>query len=680
MDEGNGLNLKNNKNSSSVTGTNFQWIYERGDKLNKLFTAINQRPNITFLQGTYNLTLNNISTRDSLARNINTVEQFNVVSKAGEIPFKNDAINLVNTTYLYEALAQKIYNGDNGSQIGSIAVSPSGTLIIANLNYFKRYPFYNEIMSFVTPYGIGLDLGVNGKSWYFDVTDFTPLLKNNKRIMMTLGGQNQEQMDVEFYFIVGTPVRTVLNFNQLWQGAARIGGIPIGNINTDNHFAPISVNTLSMGKAFKLRSTITGHGQEGEFDQSGGLIDHQFNINGGANEFTWNITQECGFNPVFPQGGTWVYDRQGWCPGERSLLKEYNITSNVNAGANNTFDYNTSSPQNPSGDYRYIVAHQLVTYGEANQSLDVAILDILAPTDKIEYGRSNAICANPKVKIQNTGTTNINSVRFEYWVNNSTNIQDFTWSGNLAFMETIEVSLPTYYLFAKDMKLKGNIFNVEIKKANNKVDNYSLNNKMSSTFGIPDLLASNFIIDFKTNNNPAENNFKLYDHEGKLIDAQTFTEANKTHSFTYNLSGCFKLVVEDAAQNGISWWASTAQGNGSVRIRKASGGGSKTFNPDFGAGFEYSFTTNWALGIPEKTLAENLEIYPNPNNGEFTLKGKDIENAEIKLLDILGNEITIQKTTNQNSVLLNATLLSAGVYSVVIKLNKLITVKKVVVY
>ncbi len=680
MNEGAGQTIKDVKNNLSVTGTNFQWQYERGDKLNKLFIALNQRPNITFLQGTYNLSIANTSARDSIARNTNTVEQYSIISKAGEMPIKHDVVNLVNTTYLYEAIAQKIVNGDNGTQISTIPVTSTGSIAITNLNYIKRYPFYNEIMSFVTPFGIGLNFGINGKSWYYDVTDFTPLLKNNKRIMMTLGGQNQEQMDVEFYFIVGTPVRNVLNFNQLWQGAARTGGISIGSINNQTKFTPITFNTNSQANAFKIRSTITGHGQEGEFSQSGGLIDHQLIINGGFKQYTWNITQECAFNPVYPQGGTWVYDRQGWCPGESSLLKEFDITKFVAPGVNNTIDYNTSQPQNANGDYRFIAAHQLVSYAAPNHSIDASVTDILSPTDKILYGRKNAICANPVIKIQNTGATNLTSVRIEYWVNNSTNVQDFTWTGNLAFMETAEVTLPTYFLFTKDMLAKGNVFNVELKKANNTTDNYALNNKMTSLFGIPDVATQNFIIELKTNNNPAENNFKLYDHENKLIDAQTFTTANKTHTFSYNLNGCFKLVVEDTEQDGLNWWASAAQGTGFVRIKKGTGAIIKTFNPDFGGGFEYNFTTNWALGIQENIQAQNIDIYPNPNNGVFTIEGLTAENTTIKIIDILGKQINFEQQRTDNKIQLNTQNISAGVYSVIIKQNNEVVVKKVVVY
>ena len=680
MAEGIGQSITDKKNNLSSIGSNFEWTYERGDKLNRTFYKLNIRPEISFIRGTYNLTVTNVIVRDSIARNANTVEQFNIISKAGEVPVKDDIINLGGTTYLYENIELKIYNGDNGLLKSTIPVTATGTLNITPLSYVRRFPFYDEILSFVTPYGIGLDLGVNGKSWYYDLTDYAPLLKNNKRIQMTQGGQNQEQMDVEFYFIVGTPVRTVLEFNQIWQGTSRAGSASIGSINNETRFESKSVPTLSNGKYFKVRSVITGHGQEGEFDQSGGLVDHMLNINGGNTDFTWNITQECAFNPVFPQGGTWVYDRQGWCPGMVSTLKENDITNLVTAGSNTTIDYNTSTPQNATGDYRYLASHQLITYGDPSYTLDAAVIDILSPTDKIEYGRTNPMCNNPQIKIQNTGYTNITTIKFEYWVNSSTNIQDYTWTGNLAFLETALITLPVYHLFSTDMLIKGNKFNVSIKSANAVADNYFFNNKLSSNFDIPPVMPGALSFEFKTNNNPTENSFKLFDWKGKIIDDQTFTVANKIHIFTYDLNGCYKLVVEDGGQDGLNWWASPSQGAGYARMRKTGSSVVKTFQADFGGGFEYNFTTNWSL-INDKVDFENIfSIYPNPTNNNFTLEGADLNRAQVKVIDVLGHTINLIQTRGDSAFEFNTFNLAKGVYFVVISKDGLDTTKKVVIY
>ena len=29
-----------------------------------------------------------------------------------------------------------------------------------------------------------------------------------------------------------------------------------------------------------------------------------------------DLWKDCGSNPLYPQGGTWVYDRGHWCPGD----------------------------------------------------------------------------------------------------------------------------------------------------------------------------------------------------------------------------------------------------------------------------------------------------------------------------------------------------------------------------
>ncbi len=207
-------------------------------------------------------------------------------------------------------------------------------------------------MSFVTPYGIGIDFGEYGKSWYFDVTDFTPLLKGDKRVNMALGGQWQEEMDISFMFIVGTPPRDVVEFNQLWQGTNRSGAARINAINNDERYAPIDIEVNPNAVDFKLRSTITGHGSDGEFEQNGGTVYHYVNFDGEYEENFWSVNTECSENPVYPQGGTWVYDRQGWCPGERSKVEVLDVTEFVTPGENVEFDYGCSEPANGAGDYQ----------------------------------------------------------------------------------------------------------------------------------------------------------------------------------------------------------------------------------------------------------------------------------------------------------------------------------------
>ncbi len=682
FNEAAGQLVKNNVSNVVLNGENFTWAFERGDQLNRTFFETNKRPNIKLIKANYLLTNQNIFVKDSVARNTAMIEKYSIISKEGVSPLTDDIVNL-DTTFInyYSAENSNLINGDSGNIISSIPVTSEGEFSISNLNYKRRYPFYNEIMSFVTPYGIGLDFGVNGKTWYFDVSDFEPLLKNNKRIVMTLGGQNQEQMDVEFWFIVGTPVRKVLEFNQLWQGTNRTGSPSIGSINNESVYSEISVPTLSTGKAFKIRSTITGHGSEGEFESNGGPIDHSLNINGGSTEFNWSIYQKCASNPVFPQGGTWVYDRQGWCPGERSLLKENNITSLVTPGTPITVDYNTSIPNNTSGDYRYQIAHQLVTYDVPSFNLDARILEVVEPSDKIINAKFNPACSQPKIIVQNSGKNTITSLLIHYWINNSTVKQIYTWTGNLGFLDTATITLPTYWLWYNGITESNNKFYAEIKSVNNTNDEYAFNNKYESAFNKPDVVTGKFTIDVKTNNNPTENNYQLYNSDGKLIDSKTFDKANTLFSNTYNLSGYYKLVVNDLGENGISWWATPNQGTGFVRIKNEAGFVIKTLQPDFGKFIEYGFTTNWKINNEEIETESTIGVYPNPASSSFFIEGININKATIKVIDILGHEISLIKNAiDANKIELNSSVLKPGIYFISIIKNGNQTVKQLVIH
>ena len=129
------------------------------------------------------------------------------------------------------------------------------------MNYFSKSPLVYELMSFVTPYGINLDLGIEGKTWSFDVTEFGPILKGNKRIFMNRGGQWQEDMDIRFEFVEGTPVRDVVNITQLWP----VTSSGYQDILNNNRFEPREVNINNDTKSTEMKGVITGHGQEGEF-------------------------------------------------------------------------------------------------------------------------------------------------------------------------------------------------------------------------------------------------------------------------------------------------------------------------------------------------------------------------------------------------------------------------------
>lgn len=677
--EGQGLLVNDFKSGLKSTGSKISWTFERGVNINRSFVESKEKPNIQLFRGEYTVQISKSFNRDSIARKPNVIEKYSIIStESAGLPI-HDIVKLDTTLAAFEATSSKIFNGETGQLLDTILNPVDGVFFIVNLNYEKRFPWYHELMSFVTPYGLGLDLGINGKSWYYDMSDFAPLLNGNKRLMMTMGGQNQEQMEVEFMFILGTPIANVLEFNQLWQGGARLGGPSIGSILNNSVFPPINYTPLANGKLFKMRSSITGHGSDGEFEQNGGSIYHFLNIGGGSTEFNWSVNIDCSSNPMIAQGGTWLIPRQGWCPGLRTKLVENDFTPYLTSGTETSIDYHISEPSKTSGDYRYIVAHQLVTYGDPNFNLDARIVDIKQPTGDYEYAKTNPICAQPVILIQNSGKNTINSVQFEYWANNSTVKQSWTWTGTLNYMDTVSVKLPSWGLWDNGMLPSNNRFNCSIVKVNQVADDYSQNNFQSSAVTIPNVIPGSFKIELRTNNNPNENSLTLYDVDGKIVINENYSVANKVHSYPLELNGCYKLVVSDAGQDGLSWWANTAQGTGLVRIRNGAGTVIKTFNADFGSFFEFNFTTNYALNVSRLDLNQSINLYPNPANQKFILDGEALNNSSVRIVNLMGQRIQEFSQISENKLEIYTQNWKQGIYLVEITKGNLKATKKLVV-
>lgn len=681
LDEGTGQLVADSKNSVTSNGTNLSWDYERGDLLTTTFNESALVPNVRFFRGTYNSTVTDNVVRYSYPRSARVVRHYSITSNEGVIPMVHDGINLLSTGNLFEATPENVYDGATGALLTTLPVTSQGTITITNLDYYRRFPFYNELVSFVTPYGIGLDLGQNGKSWYFDMSDYVKLLKGNKRLVMS-GGVWQEELDLEFLFIVGTPPRNVVQYDQLWQGEYRLGSTNINELNNGTKLPTIAYPFSSAATSFKLKSSITGHGAEGEFSQNGGTIFHRILVNS-VQKFNWSVVQNCSENPIFPQGGTWVYNRQGWCPGQRTLLREQDLTPHVTAGTTMNIDYRGSAPAVPTGDYRYITAHQVIGYSAPNFSLDASIDEIKMPNNtNAEHSRINPMCERPKITLRNTGATAITSVAFEYWLNGSGTHQTYTWNGTLASMAAVDIFLPTANLWGNGLNPSNNKFHAQIMQVNNSADMYANNNHVVSTFTMPDVMPSVFKIQLKTNNLPTQNTYSLYDSNGTLIETKTFTTANTVYTYTYQTpqitNGCYHLRVNDTGRDGLQWWANASQGAGYVRFLAADDSVLKTFNPDFGGGFDYSFSVNSLLANPIFEEEASLKVYPNPSNGNFTVQGNHLPGSSISVIDVLGNVIT-QKKADSDQVDFNSLHLSSGMYLIRIEKDNQSTTRKLLI-
>ncbi len=655
LDEGTGTQL----NDASVNGlvatanSSASWSFQNGIKLTKFFREATNRPSITLCQGTYNTTITNTTVMDSLLVVPNTITEYAVVANPGT--FLNDDITVVSTSQVWYAIPQSIYDGETGALLGTIPVSSTGTLTPTSLNYFKRSPSRYEIMSFVTPYGIGLNLGPNGKTWTFEMTDYSPIFKGPKRLTMTGGGQWQEEMNIDFLFIVGTPPRDVLDIKQLW----KVDAPGYQNILSDLFFEPRDVLLDPNGVAFKIRSAITGHGQEGEFIPR----NHYIDIDGGVDEFTWQAWKECAENPVYPQGGTWIYDRAGWCPGMATDVQHWDITSYVTPGQSTNIDYGI---QTATGSSNYYVNNQLVTYGAPNHSLDASVIQISHPSNRVEFARSNPICSSPVITIQNTGSTPLTSLTISYWVNNPSNTVTHQWTGNLNFLETEEVTLPAPWSMWNSLSTSANTFNVEVSAPNGGSDEYAFNNGYQSTFAIPKVIPGNFVIWFKTNNVPSESSYEVLDETGTLLFSKSGMAANTLYKDTMLLPmGCYTYRVYDSGDDGLSFFANS-DGSGYTRFTKVGAGIVQDFNSNYGDGINFNFTIDSQLEVEELGDPTHVNLYPNPTTDRVKLELIGFERTvEVSIINAIGQQIdqrTIQTVGGDFTGEFSLEGLSNGIY------------------
>ena len=637
------------RNATVINGE--AWKANMGQEIFKDFSVATERPNIQFMQGTYQLSIANDTLLYPIQNTPNYVTTNQIVPNWGSTV--NDSIAIVDMDTFWLADSYEYVYDEAGNKLDSNLIASEGSLNITSLTYYKRFPAKYEIMSFVTPYGINLDLGENGKTWTFDVSDYLPILNGSKRMTVERGGQWMEDMDIRFLFIVGTPPRDILDIDQLW----RVESKSYTSIMADQSYEPRDIKLADDAISFKVRAAITGHGQEGEFIPR----THSFDINNGAKTFAWEVWKECAENPVYPQGGTWIYDRAGWCPGMPTDVEEMDITPWVTAGQSTQIDYGVSTA---SGTSNYLVNAQLVSYGDANFTVDAAAIDVLAPSSKVEYARNNYICNNPVVLIQNTGSTTLTNLTIEYWVNNATQPETYTWSGSLEFLETQEVELPVSSNLWASISGTTNKFHVEVKEPNGTTDQYQHNNKYTSTFGLPDILPSGFVVRFLTNSAASESKYQLFDIDGNQLFVREGMSNNTLYRDTFDLDGgCYSLVVTDYDDDGIDFWANS-DGAGYIQLREVGGGIIRYLEPDFGGSIVYNFSIDYPLSYDEFNKNWEVKLYPNPAEDMFFIEGEQIQSMQVEIYDTYGKRVRLEGTSEGARISFDTSSLSAGIYFV----------------
>ncbi len=535
-----------------------------------------------------------------------------------------------------------------GKRIDSVMSIAPDTMQVTYTPYYAVFEIINdlEMGRMISPYAKNFPKTFQYEYWY-DVTDFEAYLHDTIDIRIKYEGYSWGfTSTVEFYFVEGTPNRTSMGMQTLYNAYYNYGqATSIENaLNTKKFTVPADAAGV------KLRLLITGHGGESSENCAEFCPKYYYlklNNKQIGSQLVWK--DDCGSNAIINQPGTWIYDRSNWCPGEKIRLIEYPL--DVAPGSIDSIDLDME-PFSASGAAGYNISAYVVYYKNIVRTVDAGIEDIIAPSKNFWYSRVNPVCDNARIILKNWGSQSLTSAEITYQVGDALPVK-FNWTGSLGFEAQTEVRLP-YMNWSPD--LSKNTFKVWVSKVNNadiSLDENSYNNTMTSEINIPASLPSSFIIETQTNTKPQENSYIIKDAYNNVVFTKSFTKASTLHRDTFNLGlGCYTFEHTDEGKDGLSFWANN-DGSGYVRFRTASSPITilKTFNADFGNFLQFHFTTMYKVGLDDRSLADlqNTKVYPSPASDVILIEsnGSIVTGAVYDL----SNRLVFQTETNWNNTI-----------------------------
>ena len=535
-----------------------------------------------------------------------------------------------------------------------------------------------EIARYITPYGIQFDLGPNGFTWIYDVTDYQQYLHG----LVDLAAHNtQELIDLKFAFIKGIPPRDVVKREPIWSDFKSYN---FGQMAADAVLQAQPVVLSDSAETFKIKTRMSGHGQVGDFACCEWVNNsHQIKVDG-VPRFNWSIwdAMVCGDNPNISQGGTWPYAREGWCPGDMVKEFEFELTPFVTPGDTVTLDYAinavpTTDPGQAGGNY--IAAYDLISYSAPNFQNDAAIVDVLNPNNYEYYSKWNPTCQNPRIILKNTGNQPLTSCRIFCWIDYGTNLV-FDWTGNLGFLEQTIVEIPVTdmdWWYEQDSSLT---FTAWVADVNGIIgpDEYNQNSLKTVNYDSPERIDGPFFIWLTTNNKATENSYQLLDHAGTVIFERNNLQNTTQYKDTFDLApGCYSIVIEDTDHDGLAFWYSAqveGETSGQMRLRQVGGSYIEFFPGDFGRYHRYDFTVGFTLDVPEVALENEISIYPNPGVGLTTIELKGAVNgkAHLQIMDLTGRVLHAEQMHATNDFaesFVDISAFASGTYLVSIEAN-----------
>ena len=586
---------------------------------------------------TYTIVFDSINGLDTIYNDTLVLIEFNDLS---------DPWAATDTSIVFDANFFLYYFDSEGAIIDSNWVGGDLSIQLSTTDTYNVYEVIDEyeLGRAITPYGTYMNpanggYGTNGydlnweHTFVFDITDYQHLLVDSVEIDAFYSGWTSGfSATLDFEFIEGTPPREVIRLRNVYKNGASSYSYSSSNDFETNQMPLVQVDILENAEEVKLKFVPSGHGESGEFTP-GVYYDLLVNNQSAGSNQMWK--DDCGFNAIWPQGGTWIFDRANWCPGEAVPQFNHEITSFIDFGVSNSFDINFTN-YNPSNGASYSCAIQLFEYKKSPFMFDVEMVDIITPSNHDMHSRINPSCGKPIIEIRNGGTETLTSAIIKYKMKGGTE-HEYEWNGNLDYRKTTRVSLPT-----PSWDGVANIFEVEVTAPNGESDQETLNNTMVSNFELTPVYDNEFRVYLKTNNYGSESLWTITNTENEVVASRTNCSNDTYHIDTVSLgNGCHTFTLEDTGGDGLDFWWSNAQtGTGQIKFQNlANPGFIKTFEPDFGSKIIHNFMIGYPMNIEEEST-RIFNIYPNPTTGQIQVElTENNQPFNIQLCNILGEAV-----------------------------------------
>ncbi len=523
-----------------------------------------------------------------------------------------------------------------------------------------------EVARMLTPYG-GFYRSPWSFSWQVDVTDFSPLLRDSVEVIYVHSGYEPNNdrgwaVTLDFACITGPPAARVLGVHTLHRGQFAYGDA------AKPFAAAVPPRTLTMdARAAKARVRLhqTGHGmhaddgcaefcrkwREVRFD--GRVVDRR------------DLWRECGTNPLQPQAGTWIFDRGNWCPGELQQPDLVDVPLKGRARTH-TVDVAMEPYAHDSSTAHWSLAAYLVELEAPRAKHDVALTDILSPSDAPMHRLRNPACGAAIVQLRNLGSEPLRSVDIVYGTEGGA-LRTHRWTGHLAFNAITTVALPGM--------VEGtgpSVFVVRLERPNGKADAWPYDNTQRSAFTPVPVYPSPLLVQLLTNNEPMHNALLVKGAWGAVELERPLGALDSTHTYTDTLrlaEGCYTLALTDTAGDGLEFWYNTKGGRGVLRLLDGEGRLLRRFESDHGHGVTHQFrVANNALA--QRDTVPDIGLFPTRTAGPTMLDYfADREGAvRLNVLDPSGATVYEQDLgrLRQGRMALDLSALPPERYSVVV--------------